>query len=186
MPQQDSKARRRASGSASSGADSFKARFVALRTLRPFMVMVWKTSPSLTFFSLMLRLTRALLPVATLYVGKLIIDDVVRLAQMPDHPTTLSEWLASGRFDRMTVLITIEFGLAIVADMIGRVVMLVDSLLSDRLTNESSVNLMEHARTLDLEDFEDAEFQDQLERARRQTTGRVTLMTQMFGQLRTW
>ena len=67
--------------------------------------------------------------------------------------------------------------------MIGRVVMLVDSLLSDRLTNESSVNLMEHARTLDLEDFEDAEFQDQLERARRQTTGRVTLMTQMFGQL---
>ena len=183
MPQQDSKARRRASGSASSGADSFKARFVALRTLRPFMVMVWKTSPSLTFFSLMLRLTRALLPVATLYVGKLIIDDVVRLAQMPDHPTTLSEWLASGRFDRMTVLITIEFGLAIVADMIGRVVMLVDSLLSDRLTNESSVNLMEHARTLDLEDFEDAEFQDQLERARRQTTGRVALMTQMFGQL---
>ncbi len=136
MPQHDAKARRRASGPGPAGADSFKARFVALRTLRPFMVMVWKTSPSLTFFSLMLRLTRALLPVATLYVGKLIIDDVVRLAQMPDHPTTLSAWLASGRFDRMTVLIIVEFALAILADMIGRVVMLVDSLLSDRLTNE--------------------------------------------------
>ena len=86
MPQSDAKARRRASGAGPAGADSFKARFVALRTLRPFMVMVWKTSPSLTFFSLMLRLARALLPVATLYVGKLIIDDVVRLAQMPDHP----------------------------------------------------------------------------------------------------
>ena len=35
---------------------------------------------------------------------------------------------------------------------------------------------MEHAATLDLEDFEDAEFQDQLERARRQTSGRMTLM----------
>ena len=123
------------------------------------------------------------MPVATLYVGKLIIDDVVRLAQLTGRPTTLPDWLASGQFDRMTVLITIEFALAILADMIGRVVMLVDSLLSDRLTNESSVNLMEHARTLDLEDFEDAQFQDQLERARRQTTGRVTLMTQMFGQL---
>ncbi len=41
---------------------------------------------------------------------------------------------------------------------------------------------MEHAATLDLEDFEDAEFQDQLERARRQTSGRLTLMTQLFGQ----
>ena len=41
---------------------------------------------------------------------------------------------------------------------------------------------MEHAATLDLEDFEDAEFQDQLERARRQTSGRMTLMAQLFGQ----
>src|SRR3979409_467997 len=183
MPQHDARARSRASGSASPGAGSFKERFVALRTLRPFMVMGWKVSPSLTFFSLMQRLARALLPVATLYVGKLIIDDGVRLAKMGDHPTRLAEWRASGRFDRMTMLITVEFALAILADMIGRVVMLVDSLLSDRLTNESSVNLMEHARTLDLEDFEDAEFQDQLERARRQTTGRVTLMTQLFNQM---
>ena len=182
MPQHDAQARSRASGSAPSGTGSFRERFVALRTLRPFMVMVWKTSPSLTFFSLLLRLARALLPVATLYVGKLIIDEVVRLAQMTGRPTTLPDWLASGQFDRMTVLITIEFGLAILADMIGRVVMLVDSLLSDRLTNESSVSLMEHAATLDLEDFEDAEFQDQLERARRQTSGRMTLMGQLFGQ----
>ena len=41
---------------------------------------------------------------------------------------------------------------------------------------------MEHAATLDLEDFEDAEFQDQLDRARRQTSGRMTLMSQLFGQ----
>src|SRR5882757_2227833 len=138
MPQHDARARSRASGSASPGAGSFKERFVALRTLRPFMVMVWKVSPSLTFFSLLLRLARALLPIATLYVGKLIIDDVAGMARQ--RP-----------FDRMTMLIMTEFALAIVADMIGRVVMLVDSLLSDRLTNESSVNLMEHARTLDLE-----------------------------------
>ena len=41
---------------------------------------------------------------------------------------------------------------------------------------------MEHAATLDLEDFEDADFQDQLERARRQTSGRMTLMGQLFSQ----
>src|SRR6201996_7079761 len=41
---------------------------------------------------------------------------------------------------------------------------------------------MEHAAELDLEDFEDSEFQDQLERARRQTSGRMTLMGQLFSQ----
>ena len=50
------------------------------------------------------------------------------------------------------------------------------------MSNASSVRLMEHAATLDLEDFEDADFQDQLERARRQTSGRMALIAQLFGQ----
>ena len=41
---------------------------------------------------------------------------------------------------------------------------------------------MEHAATLDLEDFEDSELQDRLDRARRQTMGRTALMSQLFGQ----
>ena len=62
------------------------------------------------------------------------------------------------------------------------IVSLVDSLLSERVSNASSVRLMEHAATLDLEDFEDAGFQDQLERARRQTSGRMALIGQLFSQ----
>ena len=161
---------------------SFKERVGALRNLRPFMAMVWRTSPHLTAASLALRLIRALLPVATLYIGKLIIDDVVLLVQAPDKPATLQQWLDSGRLNWLGVLLLGEFALAVLADVLGRVVSLVDSLLSERVTNASSVRLMEHAATLDLEDFEDAEFQDQLERARRQTSGRMTLMGQLFGQ----
>ena len=44
---------------------SLKERFGALRTLRPFIAMVWRTSPSLTVSSLTLRLVRVLLPVVT-------------------------------------------------------------------------------------------------------------------------
>ncbi len=58
----------------------------ALRNLRPFLLMVWRTSPGLMLSTLLLRLVRALLPVATLYVGKLIIDDVLLLVQMPARP----------------------------------------------------------------------------------------------------
>ena len=64
----------------------------------------------------------------------------------------------------------------------ARIVSLLDSLLSERFTNATSVRLMEHAATLDLEDFEDSELQDRLERARRQTVGRTALMSQLFGQ----
>ncbi|MBN9511897.1 MAG: ABC transporter ATP-binding protein [Alphaproteobacteria bacterium] len=161
---------------------SFKQRVGALRNLRPFLAMVWRTSPQLTALSIALRTLRALLPVATLFVGKLIIDDVVRLVQLPDKPATLQQWLDSGHLNELGLLLLAEFAIAVLADVLGRVVSLVDSLLAERVTNASSVRLMAHAATLDLEDFEDAGFQDQLERARRQTSGRMTLMSQLFGQ----
>jgi ATP-binding cassette, subfamily B, bacterial len=144
--------------------------------------VVWRTSPYLTAASLVLRLVRALLPVATLFVGKLIIDEVVLLVRAPGKPETLQQWLESGLLGPLGLFLVVEFALAVLADILGRVVSLIDSLLSERVTNASSVRLMEHAATLDLEDFEDAEFQDQLDRARRQTSGRMTLMAQLFSQ----
>jgi ATP-binding cassette, subfamily B, bacterial len=161
---------------------SFKERVGALRNLWPFLAMVWRTSPQLTAASLLLRLLRALLPVVALYIGKLIIDDVVLLVQTSDKPATLQQWLHSGLLNRLGALLLAEFAVAVLTDVLGRIVSLVETLLAERVSNASSVRLMEHAATLDLEDFEDAEFQDQLERARRQTSGRMTLMTQLFSQ----
>jgi ATP-binding cassette subfamily B protein len=161
---------------------SLRERFGALRNLPPFLKLIWRTSPSLTGSDLTLRLVRALLPVATLYVGKLIIDEVIRLVGMPGVPPHLRDWLASGLLGHLGWLLAAEFGLAVLSDGLGRLVSLLDSLLSEQFTNATSVRLMEHAATLDLEDFEDSELQDRLERARRQTTGRMTLMNQLFGQ----
>jgi ATP-binding cassette, subfamily B, bacterial len=161
---------------------SLRERVGALGNLRPFALMVWRTSPQLTAASLALRLTRALLPVITLYVGKLIIDDIVVLVEMPHKPETLRQWLNSGLLNWLGLLLIAEFLLAVLADILGRIVSLVDSLLSERATNSSSVRLMEHAATLDLQHFEDSEFQDQLERARRQTSGRMMLIGQLLGQ----
>jgi ATP-binding cassette subfamily B protein len=163
-------------------ARTLKERVGALRNLRPFLAMVWRTSPGLTAASLLLRLVRALLPIAMLYVGKLIIDDVVLLLAEPDRPTSFLAAWHGGKLDWIAWLLAAEFLLAVAADLLGRVVALVDSLLSERVTNASSVRLMEHSASLDLEDFEDADFQDQLERARRQTSGRITLMNLLFNQ----
>lgn len=161
---------------------SLRERVGALRNLPPFLRLVWQTSPAITTGTLALRLVRSLLPVATLFVGKLIIDEVVALAQTPGAPTTLREWFASGLLDHLIWLLVAEFTLAVLADVLGRIVSLLDSLLSEQFSNTTSVRLMEHAATLDLEDFEDSELQDRLDRARRQASGRMTLMSQLFGQ----
>src|SRR5690606_3226521 len=87
-----------------------------------------------------------------------------------------------GALDRLAALLLIELGLAVLADVLGRAVALLDSLLGDLFTNETSVRLMAHAATLDLAHFEDADFYDRLERARRQTTGRMVLVSQVLGQ----
>ncbi|HEX6051334.1 MAG TPA: ABC transporter ATP-binding protein [Gemmatimonadaceae bacterium] len=161
---------------------SLRDRFGALRNLPPFLKLVWETSRTLTIASLLLRLVRAVLPVATLFVGKLIIDEVVALAGRPGTPSTLNGWYDSGLLDRLIWLLVAEFALAVLSDVLGRIVSLLDSLLSEQFSNTTSVRLMEHAATLDLEDFEDSELQDRLDRARRQASGRMTLLSQLFGQ----
>ena len=62
-------------------------------------------------------------------------------------------------------------------EILARASSLIESLLGDLFSNAMSVRLMEHAATLDLAQFEDPEFYDHLERARRQTVGRIALLT---------
>ncbi len=168
-------------GGAPPAPRSLRERFGALRNLPPFLKLIWRTNRTLATADVVLRLVRALLPVVTLYVGKLIIDDVVQLVRTGTAPASLRDWLANPRLAHLAWLLAAEFGLAVVSDVLGRLVSLVDSLLSEQFTNATSERLMEHAASLDLEDFEDSELQDQLERARRQTTGRASLMTQVLG-----
>ena len=161
---------------------SWRERVGALRNVPPFLRLVWQTSRTLTLGTLLLRLVRALVPVVTLWIGKLIIDEVIVLAQAPGAPQALLDWYRAGLLDRLLWLLLAEFGLAVLSDLLGRLVSLLDSLLSEKFSIATSVRLMEHAATLDLEDFEDSELQDRLERARRQASGRMTLTSQLFGQ----
>ena len=167
---------------------SLRERVGALRNIPPFLREIWATSKPLTVASLGLRLIRALLPIITLYIGKLIIDEAVRLVGlgMPLNGVGFDDlgtaW-RSGHLTHLLWLLLFEFGLAILSDLLGRMVSYADGLLSELFTNATSIRLMEHAATLDLEDFEDPDLQDKLDRARRQTMGRMNLMSQLFGQV---
>ena len=122
--------------------------------------------------NIILRIINAAIPLTMLYVGKEIIDEVI--AQMNQEGMSMSYlWLMVG----------IELGLAVFSDILNRGITLFDSLLGDLFSNKSSIDLIQHAARLDLYQFEDSDFYDKLERARRQTTGRTILMSQVLSQV---
>jgi ATP-binding cassette subfamily B protein len=151
----------------------FKERISALSNLPAFFKLVWQSSSKKTFFSFLFRTIRSAMPVALLYVGKLIIDQVVLLNSLP----------AGADHSYLYRLIILEFSLAIATDALSRVTSLLDGLLGDSFSNYTSIKIMQHAATLDLEQSEDAEFYDKLERARQQTLGRTMLLSQAMAQI---
>ncbi|WP_339820576.1 ABC transporter ATP-binding protein [uncultured Paracoccus sp.] len=160
----------------------YAARWAALKNIPPFLVMVWRASPALTLAMVALRLMRALMPVAMLWVGKLIIDQVVALSAA-GGPDTLAGWWDSGLAHPLIALVALELALAVAQDVLGRLVAYVDALLQEKLVIDISIRLMDHAADLDLASFEDASFQDRLDRARRQTMGRIPLLNQLMQQM---
>jgi len=163
-------------------APSFRERLENLRHLGRLVAQIWRTSKPLTAASVGLRLVSALQPIAMLYVGKLIIDEVVRLTGITPPGPDFTAWWESGLLNPIIGLLLLEMGLVIVSDLLVRATGLVDSILSELHANTVSIELMAHAARLDLMHFESAEYQDRLERARRQAAGRNALLSQMFGQ----
>jgi ATP-binding cassette subfamily B protein len=122
---------------------------------------------------MVLRVLRAGIPIAVLWIGKLIIDGVIQSIDSARGNQPVN-------WDYLVLLVTIELGIALAGEALARLSSLYESLLGDLFANRTSVQLMEHAASLDLEQFEDAETYDRLERARRQTVGRIGLFTQLL------
>ena len=151
--------------------NALKTQISALKNLPEFFKLVWETNKSMTIWNVILRVVKASIPLLILYVGKEIIDEIIRLVEVSDK-----------NWSYLWILIGIELGLAVFSDLTNRVIILLDSLLGDLFSNKTSVQLIKHSATLDLYQFENPDFYDKLERARRQTTGRTVLMTQVLAQ----
>jgi ATP-binding cassette subfamily B protein len=136
-----------------------------------FIKLVWRTQPWLVAANLILRLFQALIPLLILSIGKQIIDQVVAIStkQVTNH-------------EDVWKLVIVEFALVVLIAVLSRVVILLDDLLGELLTNRTNMALMAHAAVLDLAQFENAVFYDKLARAREQTVGRSQLVSQLFGQ----
>ena len=171
--------RKNTSGSHGPALDlDFKERLGALRNLPEFFSLIWSCNNWLAALNILLRVIRASLPLAMLYVGKLIIDEIVRISVIASEPA-----VENPEMSIVTIYVLIELGLAVFSDLLGRGIALLDSLLGDLVSHEISLRLMHQSARLDLECFEDSDFYDKLERARRQASSRILLMSQVLTQL---
>jgi len=136
----------------------------------PLLKLVYQTHRGYTVAILALRAVRSFVPLSVLWVGKLIIDGVIAAVRTQAAGAAVDWWHLGG-------LVGLELGFAVVGEALARLSSLLESLLGDLFGNRISVRLMQHAATLDLAQFEDAEVYDHLERARRQTVGRIGLFT---------
>ena len=151
---------------------SYLQNFIALKYLPRFFRSVYKSSPKMFSLNVILRLIKSIFPVVLLWVGKEIIDEVIAIVNTGE----------SQELNKLYLLITIEFGIAIFSDVFNRLIGATDTLMGSLYSNDSSVELIQKTARVDLQYLEDSEFYDKLERARRQTVGRVNLMSNSLAQ----
>ena len=156
----------------------FKQQLGAFKNLPDFFRLIWSCDHWLTILNILLRVVRASVPLTMLYVGKLIIDEIVRISEIINGTE-----FENSETSILLFFVILELGLAIFSDLLGRVIAMVDSLLGDLVSHDISLRLMNQSARLDLECFEDSEFYDKLERARRQASSRILLISQSLTQL---
>lgn len=128
--------------------------------------MLWATAPAEVTGTIALRIVGGIIPLGALFAAKQILDIISANAQGK----------AVGSTD-LWVWIAVEFGLAGIAQVVGRGVDFLDGLIADRFSLGLGLRIMRHSATLDLRSFEDPAFHDSLERARAQSNDRVLTLT---------
>lgn len=151
-----------------------KSTFNSLFFIPRFFKEIWKTNKKLFFASAFCRLIAALLPVIILWIGKIIIDEIIRI-------TTNSET----DYSELWKYVVIEFILIVLSDLVSRAISLTDGILGDQYNIQTSIQIIKKTNEIDISLLENSEFYDKLERARTQTMGRVDLMSNVLGQAQT-
>ncbi len=162
-------ARRRASASGPEAKKTWGQRWNEFRASyknipRAFQ-LVWQASKGGTTAMAVVTVLAAALPASQAWVGKLIVDSVVNAIN-----GGLS--VEAGLMATLPFLV-LEFVLIALGSVLTQVRTLLEHILHSRLAHEINVSIMRKAQTLDLYYFENADFYDQLQNARREADYRA-------------
>lgn len=127
--------------------------------------LVWRADRVSTIAMAIVTLFMAILPASQAWVGKLIVDEVV-------NAITLGLTIEAGFWATLPWL-ALEFGLIVLGASLTQVRILLDHVLNSRLSHTINVSIMRKAQELDLHYFENADFYDKLQNARREADYRA-------------
>ncbi|MGQ9482987.1 hypothetical protein [Chloroflexus sp.] len=140
----------------------------ALRNVPAAFRLVWQADRTHTIAMACITLLAAGLPLAQAYMAKQIVDTVVAAVQQGRTALRGLEqtlpWLLG------------EFGLITLGAVLMQMRTLSEHILHARLSNLINVMIMQKALLLDLHYFEDAQYYDKLQNARRETNWRAMAM----------
>src|SRR6266496_6838506 len=119
------RAARAAHGASPDAPPTWSERLAALRHVLPLLRLVFQTHRGYTAAILVLRAIRSLIPVAVLWVGKLIIDGVIA-GVAAVHAGRSPDWR------QLAVLVGLELGIAVFGEGLARL----SSLLENQLRSE--------------------------------------------------
>ena len=137
-----------------------------LRYLPRTFALVRESSRAFAVGLIALLLGQAALPAAMAWVGKLIVDAVVAAARSGD---SAQRW-------HVLRLVALEAGLMAVSTAMSRGQALLRDLMRASLGNHVNTLILEKAATLELRHFEDADFYDKMQNARREASIRPLSM----------
>jgi ATP-binding cassette subfamily B protein len=151
---------------------NFRTSLQALQYIPRFFKEIHSVDPNLFNINALCRLIASATPLAMMWVGKLIIDEIVLISTTKATDYTQLWWYVG-----------FELGIVVLGDLLNRGVTLSDSLLGDLYSNASSIKIINKTNDLTISQLEDSELYDKLERARTQTSSRVGLMSNALGQV---
>ena len=143
------------------------------RSIVRVMALVWATSPKLTLALAGATLLQSITPAAQVWLAGRLIDEVVAGVQAGGGEQHVRA---------IVVLAVIQLALLLGSSFLQTAGNISQQLLQERLAIHVQLQIMRHAATLDLADFENAAYYDQLQQAQRESAQRpVEMVSGVFG-----
>ena len=146
-----------------------------LLSLKRALGLVWMADAKSTLAMSVLTLISGLLPVAQAWIAKLIIDSVMH--SIAEHQDAKQGMIA------LLPYLYIEFGLVFTGALVAQFRRLLDEILDHKIGFQINSKIIRKALHLELHYFENAEFYDKMQNARKQSEYRAMAIVNAIFQL---
>ncbi|MEQ8998382.1 MAG: ABC transporter transmembrane domain-containing protein [Coleofasciculus sp. B1-GNL1-01] len=142
--------------------------------LKRAILLVWQSAPRLTGIKVALIILQGILPLASLYLTKVVVDTLSASLTTPNQEAA---------FSQIMVLLAIAGIVILTTTLCESSANLVSTLQAQRVTDFMEGILHAKSIEVDLEHYEDAEYYDKLQRAQREAPSRPTQIVDRLTQI---